>query len=97
MQVDEKENEKDKDAEKEKAKEIEPEGPSTAVAATAAAESSGLTQEEIDSGRTWSARVMVMSGANSRCVLWSSVFVTPSAVMRSRLPVCASLQCCVHK
>ncbi len=67
MQVDDKERDKDKEGEKDKAEESELEAPSTSVAAAVAA-MSGSTQEEIDSGRTWSARVMLMSGANSRCV-----------------------------
>lgn len=67
MQIDDKESDKDKDGEKEKAEEHESEAPTTSAAAAAAA-ISGMTQEELDSGRGWSARVMVMSGANSRCV-----------------------------
>ncbi|BDA43873.1 probable cell division cycle and apoptosis regulator protein 1 [Coccomyxa sp. Obi] len=63
--VDDKDSEKDKDGEKEKAEETEPEAPSAAAVATAIA-MNGLTQEEIESGRGWTARVMVMSGANPR-------------------------------
>ncbi|CAL8469862.1 g9404 [Coccomyxa elongata] len=63
--VDDKDRDKDKDGEKDKAEESEPEAPSISGAATVAA-MSGSTQEEIGLGRSWIARVMLMSGANSR-------------------------------